>query len=77
MTNDLGWSRDLLSEDYVKVQHKNVAYFGRRRAMLFIAYAHSAYDYARLMLESSRKAMRIARGIFSRYNNLIFAVLEA
>ena len=46
------------------------------RAMLCIAYAQSAYDYARLMWIAVGKQCALPGGIFSRYNNLIFAVLE-
>ena len=44
--------------------------------MLCIAYAQSAYDYARLMWIAVGKQCALPGGIFSRYNNLIFAVLE-
>ena len=46
------------------------------RAMLCIAYAQSAYDYARLMWIAVGKQCALPGGIFSWYNNLIFAVLE-
>ena len=45
--------------------------------MLCIAYAQSAYDYARLMWIAVGKQCALPGGIFSRYNNLIFAVLPA
>ena len=37
---------------------------------------HSAYDYARLMWIAVEKQCALPVGFFSRYNNLIFAVLE-
>ena len=46
------------------------------RAMLCIAYAQSAYDYARLMWIAVGKQCALPGAIFSLYNNLIFAVLE-
>ena len=43
---------------------------------LGIAYAHSAYDYARQMWIAVEKQCALPVGVFSRYSNLIFIVLE-
>ena len=41
-----------------------------------IAYAHSAYDYTRLMWIAVEKQCALPMGFFSRNSNLISAVLE-
>ena len=46
------------------------------RAMLCIAYAHSAYDYARLMWIAVEKQCALPVEFSPGNNNLIFAVLE-
>ena len=45
-------------------------------SLLCIAYAQSAYDYARLMWIAVGKQCALPGATFLRYNNLIFAVLE-
>ena len=45
--------------------------------MLCIAYAHSAYDYARLMWIAVEKQCALPGVFFSRNNNLIFCCFRS